>query len=145
MPPKGSIQPDSAMTNLFRLKVNGLEITATRVGGWDRMLTIATLPDQTQQSTGQINPIDSIEVDVPAHHDAENLFLEGLFTASITGAIYKGLVQVDSLSSSGAVKRSVSWIGAFVRGKKEPERDSGSDGEGLVTTWVFACDDVVPL
>lgn len=147
MPPKGSIQPNAAMTNLFAITIAGIvPITATRFSGLERLVGVAKLPDQTLQSTGQVQPMDSAEIDIPTHHRTEIAAMDALALLTETGApLYKNLAQVDQLSANKAIVQSDSLVGFMVRGRKRPANDSGADGAMHVTTYVVAWDDSLPL
>lgn len=147
MPSKGSIQPGAAMTNQFQVVIGAiLPILATRVTGLDRSVKTANLPDQTWQSTGQVPALMSIEIDVPLHHAAEVLAMEGLELLTVTGApLYKSAAFVYVLDASGAVKKTYNLIGFGVTGHKVPELNAGNDGGMAVITFMCAADDSLSL
>jgi hypothetical protein len=147
MAAKGSAQANAAFSNQYKLEIPGLPDTFfTRVGELERMVTVAEMPDKTQQTTGQINP-GEFEADQLLHHAAERAALEALLNLTATGTLgHKIVGTMHYLGSDGAsVKLSVLIDGLMVKGRKLPEVNSGEDGEAVNITWTLAYDDLIFL
>lgn len=141
---KGTVKPDGAVTNQFEVEIGGLiPIVATRVSGLESMLTTAVMPDQTVVSTGSVKPTEDIEIDVPAHHDAEVLALEGLYQLAIAGGpLHKLGATVYLKNAGGKTIRSFILVGLICKGRKPPDFEAKGDGEGAMITFKFACDQI---
>lgn len=141
---KGSIKADPALTCNFEVKIGALiPLLCTRVTGLESALTTTVLPDQTVVSTSQVKPSEGIEMDIPAHHDAEILALEALYAlAQAGGPLNKVAATVYMQGANGGTKRTFLLVGLLCKGRKPPELNAKSDGEGAVITWMFACDSV---
>lgn len=147
MPAKGSIEAGAAITSEFQCLIAAIiPILATRITGLDRAVKTTTLPDQTIQSTSQVPPLDSIEVDIPLHHIAENLAMEGLSLAFQTGLPGgKNALTVLFKGADQRVRTSMFCPGFAVKGRKPSELNAGSDGAMAVITWMCCADDALFL
>ena len=146
MLPKGTVAPDAALANAFRLDIAVLgSVTFTRVGALEQTLTTITMADQTAQTTGKVEPVET-EVDQYAHHGAEYLLLEVWFAACKAGApLHKTSGVLHMLGANGSPVRSFLLDGIICKGRTIPEHDAAGDGEGQRFTWKLVIDNVIPL
>ena len=143
---KGTIEPGSALTNKFQLKITGLPtIYFVRFGELETELKLAKMPDLTWQTTGQVDPIE-VEADHMIHHSAERVALEAWHAAAVAGAAgHKLPGMLHLLGADGNPVVSYLLDGVINKGRKIPELAVGNDGEGVVCTWKLAVDNVIPL
>lgn len=143
MPAKGTIEAGAAITSEFELRIDLLiPIRATRISGIERMVKTTMLPDQTIQSTSQVGPLDAIEIDVPLHHTAEILAMEGLALAFANGIpLGKGIANVNFKGADQQTRATILLPGFAVKGAKYPELNAGSDGAMAVVTFMCCADD----
>jgi len=141
-----SIQPDAAMTNQFKLEIEGLPaIVFTSTGELATELELATMPDGTRQSTGKTKPSDT-EVKHMAHHAEERIAMEAWFAQCIAGSpTGKRPGFLHLLGADGrTVKASYALDGCLAYIRKLPELDSSTEGEGAMLTWSLSVDNVLP-
>lgn len=142
----GSVQPDAAMSNKFKLNIVGLPpIYFNRIGEVTTELVVAEMADGTWQSTGKIKP-GECEVEQYLHHETERVAMEAWFAACASGApLHKLPATVEFQGADGKPRAIYLWDGVINRGRKTPELDAKSEGEGLRLTWMLAIDIVVPV
>ena len=146
MAAKGTVEEGAAVTNQYRLEIDGMpEIFFTSVGELSRELQIANMADDTNQSTGRVLTGET-DVAQYVHHDAERVAMEAWMQAAVDGAPgYKRDGEIHLLEASGQIVASYELQGLICRMRKTPALAQGEDGSGVVLTWTLAYDDVLPL
>ena len=146
MYPTGTVAPGAALANAFRLEVPILgTVVFVRMGAIEQSLTTVTMADQTVQTTGKVEPVET-EAEQYAHHGAEVLALEAWYAACKAGTPgHKTAGVLHMLGADGNPVRSFLLDGILCKGRTIPEHDSAGDGEGQRFTWKFAIDTIAPL
>ena len=146
MPAEGTVEPGAAVTNKFKLEIQGVQDTYwTRMGELTSELVTAEMDDGTVQTTGRLKPGES-DGDQYMHHASERLALEVLYRACQTGAPgHKRPATLTFLGADGQPVMGMLILGFLLKGRKTPELASGSDGEGVKITWMFSHDRLVIL
>jgi hypothetical protein len=147
MAAKGTVEAGAAMTNQYKLQLDGMPDTFyTKIGAIDSELVLAEMADQTRQSTGQVKPVD-VDVEQYVHHTAELVALEGRFAACIASAPgHKADGMCSLLGGDGkTVVASWLWTGVIIKKRGTPELAAGDDGQGARMKWTFSIDAVTPI
>lgn len=144
-PAKGSVEQGSAMTNLFRLEIDGLPDTLwTSMGGLERKITMTQMPDGTWQSTGFVPGIQ-IEATQLCHHEVERLALQLALKQTEVGdplSLRAGMLTL--IGNDGAVVWTVGLV-FKVSGLMTPDLELGDGGEPVELTWELSIDDWEPV
>lgn len=143
---KGTLEPGSAVSNLYELKLDGLiPIRFTSVGSISQSTKQAKLPDQTWVSTGQKEPIE-IDVKWMVHHATERAAMNAWFRETEAGTLTsKKRGTLKLLNGSGGTICAFQIIGASCSGWTLPDLAAGEDGSAVEMTSKLAIDDVQPL
>lgn len=144
--PKGTVKPNAGLKNSFRLDIPILgPVFFATVGSLEQSITKTTLPDQTAQTTGKKEPIET-DVTQMAHHEAEYLGFEDWYAQCQLGVPgHKQECTLYVLNSLNQPVRAFLLSGVWVMGRTIPEFDAGGDGEFVLITWKLSIDDVNPL
>jgi hypothetical protein len=144
MPLKGVIQKDIIPGNEYKLIVDNVEIICTELSGFEEALQTAELPDGTVATTGRTDATE-FTVSVPYHHEDDIAFMDSWWAACKTpvqAAAYKTATAVAS-SSSGAVTRTSTATGCFIKNRKSPDFSMGDGGtEMTVVEYTISADEV---
>lgn len=147
MAAKGTAKPNAAKTNQFKMEIPGHPDTFwTRISSLKSELITTELADRTVQSTGAVG-ITEGDADQHVHHPEESIALEAMFLAAKTGAPgHKvGALVYMFAEDFSTIKATFLLVGFMITARETPELTSGEDGEAVLVTWSFKCDDVIRL
>lgn len=145
---KGTIQPDHIPLNKFQLLVLGIPVPLTVIkhSGLEVELNTVKLPDRTQASGGNTEPVE-FTLTMPMHHKIEQVAMEKWFRDSRDPVApdYKKTATLVMLSNSGLSVVARQLVGVFPSKRADPELDMENDGELATVVWTMKADDVQPL
>lgn len=146
MMPKGTVRPGAALANAFELAIPLIgSVTFTRIGALEQNLTTVVMADQTAQTTGKVEPVET-EVEQYAHHGSEVLALDAWYAACKAGTPgHKTQAVLHMRGADNAPVKSFLLDGVLCKGRTIPEHDAAGDGEGQRFTWKLIIDNVIPL
>ena len=144
---KNTIDPNHVPLSKYQLNVLGLPLLKlTKVGGIEKVLKVANLPDKTSASGGQQDPFDLV-CELPLHHSAERQAIEEWYKEGqdpVTATYKKsGVMSYKAIDDS--VSAAYSLIGAFCMRLKYPDSDMEDDETMGVLEFTLRVDDAEPL
>ena len=144
--PKGSVEAGAALSNSFRVEIPILgTILFLKVGSVEQELLTTQLADNTAQTTGKVNPVET-ELHTYAHHGDEVARLEAWLAACVNGAPgHKQVGTTHLLGADGQPVRSYLWDGITLKSRGLPELDAAADGDAIMIGWKVVIDNVIFL
>lgn len=144
---KGVINEGHIPVNNWQLLViGGPPLTIIEQSGFEDELKTVTLPDQTVATGGTRNPVE-FDITMPAHHTAEQVFMEAWFLESQdpVSPTYKKVATSIDFDIHGEVARTWSLIGLFPKKRVTSDKDMNDDGEMATVVWTMSADDQLPI
>lgn len=145
---KGKIEPDHIPRNLphFHIIGDNKEIVVLNVSEIEETIQNVMLPDRTQASGGQSEPV-SFTIQIPAHHDSDVEYMNKWFEDSRRPDVpgrsgYKKQVRLDHKRLSDGRGRSLRLEGVFPTGRNIDEKDMDNEGEMMRITYTISADEV---
>lgn len=142
---KGAIQANRITINKFQFKVLGLlDLTVVETSDFEEVLQTTTLPDQTEVSGGETEPLE-FELHMPMHHLAEQAAMELWWAETKAGLpTYKkpGTLKYKHLDGKS---KDYTFTGVFPFTRVLPGGEMANEGEMGIVVWKFKADSIVPL